>query len=521
MPAVVAGKGPEPQSAAAPNQSAVRTGATVMAEPGLRDELKREVEAANAARPKRSGPTTPGTPPPPAGRSPASSAASLGGGFARPSPVPPRSSQAIRVSAVDNLGDPADLDELSPADQEAEACARAFAFALEQATGDGELPDRSMQAELEVTLRDCLGPFAARFEHIDVSSRVAAMMSELLGHGPLEDLLIDDGVREIFIHGPQRVVARFGTQPGVELELGFSCPQAVEAVVRRLCGSSFGFEHPVVDARTYDGHDVYAVHDSVAAGGPVVNIALRGAAEPTYSLGALAEKGMLTPSLASLLGGCITGGLNLAVFAGPGARAYPILAALAEAAPHHERQLVVRPGYEVGLLPVGAVVLEGQGLIGVDGASVMQALVRTALGLAPDRLLVHEVAGVEASDLFAALGRGLKGSVLTTRASSAERCITRLASLVGLFPDGSAQGARETFVAQSIDLMIGVSRFADGQTRITSVCEPILSPSGTPSIVELVRIDPQSGNWSHTGASPTFLADLVSRGIAVDFVGAP
>src|SRR5690606_28610087 len=118
-----------------------------------------------------------------------------------------------------------------------------------------------------------------------------------------------------------------------------------------------------------------------------------------------------------LLATCVHAGLNIAVCAAPGASAFPLIGALAEAASRSERQVLVRPAHEPGLLPAGVVVLEGDGLVGTDGATVMQALVRTGLGLSPHRLLVHEMCGPEASEVFAAMGRGLAGTVVSTRAA--------------------------------------------------------------------------------------------------------
>src|SRR5690606_1169658 len=139
--------------------------------------------------------------------------------------------------------------------------------------------------------------------------------------------------------------------------------------------------------------------------------------------------------------------------------AFPLVGALAEAAGPMERQVLVRPAHEPGLLPPGVVVLEGDGLVGTDGATVMQALVRTAVGLSPHRLLVHEMCGPEASEAFAAMGRGLSGSVLSTRAATAHAGLMRLATLVGLSGSPGDTAARARYVAQSLELVLSVARF--------------------------------------------------------------
>jgi pilus assembly protein CpaF len=342
------------------------------------------------------------------------------------------------------------------------------------------------------------------------------MIDELFGLGPLDAALGDAEVREVFIHGPDRVLARRGQAAPRSIGASFSCPQAIEAVVRRLTGTWFGVDNPVIDARTFAGQEVYAVHETVAAGGPVVTIRIPGAHDLAYSLAHLVATGAMTPSIAQLLDACVQGGLNIAICAGPGAQAFPLLAALAEAAPAEQRQLVVRPSHEPGLLPAGAVVLEGHGLVGTEGGSVMQALVRTAMGLAPDRLLVHDLAGPEAADVFAAMGRGLQGTVITLRASNTAAGLARLGTLIALAGGSSDVSTRTLYAAQALELVVAVSRFADGQSRVTQVSEACLSPTGTPMTVDLVTIDPQTRNWTHTGVVPTFAPELQRRGIRLD-----
>jgi pilus assembly protein CpaF len=391
-----------------------------------------------------------------------------------------------------------------------------LAVAADRVYAPGDAPGED---EVRDQVGSDLQTFARRFAQIDVEALTARIIGELFGFGPLEPLLADGSIREIFVHGPDRTVARRdgGPEP---TQAAFTCAQAIEAVVRRLTGTWFGVDTPVIDARTFAGHEVYAVHESVAAGGPVVRIRNTGAHDLTYSLEHLVGIGAMTPTIANMLSAAIHGGLNIAICAGPGAQAFPLLAALAEAAPAWERQLVVRPGHEPGLLPAGAAVLEGSGLVGSDAGNVMQALVRTALGLAPDRLLVHDVAGAEAADVFAAMGRGLQGTIITLRAGTTGEGLARLGTLVGLAGGSADVSTRTLYVAQSIELLVTVSRFADGQSRITQVSEASLSPTGVPLAVDLVTIDPTTRNWTHTGVVPTFCAELQRRGIAVDVFGA-
>jgi pilus assembly protein CpaF len=418
----------------------------------------------------------------------------------------------VALAGEAGLGHPEDLAGLDPDEQLHEACARVFAVAHDRLAAPTD-PRPLEPADLRDQIRGDLQVFAEHYRHIDVDAWTDRMVDELFGLGPLEAVLAEVEVRDVFIHGPDRVLARRGSAAPRSIGARFSCPQAIEAVVRRLTGTAFGVDNPVIDARTFGGQEVYAVHETVAAGGPVVDIRVQGAHDIAYSLSHMVATGAMTPTIAQLLDACVLGGLNIAICAGPGAQAFPLLAALSEAAPEEQRQLVVRPGHEPGLLPANAVVLEGAGLVGTEGSSVMQALVRTAMGLAPDRLLVHDVAGPEAADVFAAMGRGLQGTVITLRASTTGAGLARLGTLIGLAGGSSDVSTRTLYAAQAIELMIAVSRFADGQSRVTQVSEPVLSPTGAPMVVDLVTIDPQTRNWTHTGVVPTFAPELQRRGI--------
>ena len=114
------------------------------------------------------------------------------------------------------------------------------------------------------------------------------------------------------------------------------------------------------------------------------------------------------------------------------------------------------------------------------------------------------------------MGRGLRGIVVTTRAGSAQEGLVRLATLVGLAGGPADLATRSIHVAQSLELVVGLARFPDGHTRITQVAEAGLSPAGTAQAIDLVTIDPRTRNWTHTGVTPTFFAELQRRGIAVD-----
>lgn len=411
-----------------------------------------------------------------------------------------------------------DLASLSGAALARAACARVFAAVHEMLVGESGVPERDAEtrARARAEALRMLQQAAETVTGIEARPWAERIASEMCGLGALTARLAEPDVQEIFVHGPDRVLVRRGGGVPAEIDAKFSCPQAIEVVVRRLTATNFGAENPIIDARTLDGADVYAVHESVAHGGPVVNISLPSPSEPRWTLELLMSEGAISPVLANLFATCVQAGLGILVCAGPGARSFPLVAALLECAPATDRHVLVRPMSEMGVLPSHLVVLEGDGLVGTDGTTVMQALVRTAVGLRPDRLCVHEAAGPEVAEILAAAGRGLSGAVLSTRAGSAEAGIHRLAALAALAGGGSDPRTRAHVVARSLELVVCVARFPDGRTRVVEVAEAAVAPDGSTCTTEIIAIDPRTGSWRHSGAVPSFFAALGRRGIVVD-----
>ncbi|MBL4683840.1 MAG: hypothetical protein JKY37_04565, partial [Nannocystaceae bacterium] len=198
--------------------------------------------------------------------------------------------------------------------------------------------------------------------------------------------------------------------------------------------------------------------------------------------------------------------------------------ATAAAADGPLRQVLVRCGHEAESLPEGAIVVQGDTMEANDDGSLMLALVRASLGLSPERVLLHEVTGPEAGEALAALGRGLKGGVISIRAATVQAGLGRLASLTGLasglgaalVENPASHTARARYVASTFELALGVARFADGVSRVVQVSALGIGEDGTPEVTDLVLWDPDTASCKRTGERPELLADLQRRGIAID-----
>lgn len=400
---------------------------------------------------------------------------------------------------------PAALAGLQRDAQTREACRQVFATVRDAWLADPSLDDDALVGRLRNGLED----LKAVVGHLEPMSLSARMQTELCGVGPLHGLLRERQVSEILLHGPDRTTVIRSGQAADSPDATFSSDVALEWVTSRLTGAPFGPTAPVLEATTPQGHRVHAVHQSLTAGGPIVSIRRASSIQHRYDLAQLTSSATLSDVVAKLLASAVEHGLRIAVFAGPGATAYPVAAALALASPSQGRYVIVRPDHEPALLPPDALILQS------TRPGALTGLVDAALGLAPSRLLIHGIAGEEAGAALDALGRGFEGVVLTSRASSAETGLQHLAALAGLRGSKARAETRALRIATSLDLIVVVNRFGDGVTRVTQVSSPGVSPSGTVVVTDLISFDPHSRNWTHASALQNFVTEFAQRGISL------
>lgn len=438
-----------------------------------------------------------------------------------PAPAPLPSPVLAAPAAVLPVPPSDDLSDLKSPGDGPRACSRVFALVRYHLAPDGSLPprDATARAKARSEAQRLFADVAERVPEIQARPWANRLANELCGLGAVRAPLADTSVRSVFVHGPGRVlVLRNDEETPGRADAEFSCPEAVELVVRRLTGRPFDADHPLVDARSTEGADVRAVHGSLTDPGPLVTIHRARAHAEARGLEELVQQRALPSGMATLLCHCMQAGLNVLVCGGPGARVFPWLAALAAEAPAEQRQVVVRPGPEPEPLPPNAVVIHADAMpTGASGGpGPAQRAMRAALALAPDRLVAHDVTGSEAADVVAAMGRSMRGTLASVRASSADAGLSRLTALSGLGGDAPDAAARARDVAQAVDVVLAVSRFADGATRVTQLAEPTVSSAGTAQATELVTYQARTGQWTATGVAPSFFAVLQRGGFAVD-----
>lgn len=336
-----------------------------------------------------------------------------------------------------------------------------------------------------------------------VDRLVRELSDELAGFGPLEPVLADGEVTEIMLNGPGRAyVERRGRLEELDLHLdAVDIVRVVERVIAPL-GLRLDRAAPIVDARLPDGSRLHAVIPPLALDGPCVTIRRFGA-----RLLALDDFGVPADA-AAFLGWAVMAGWNLLVTGGTGSGKTTLLNALSALIPAGERIVTIEETAELRLRQPHVVRLEARPPNAEgSGAVSIRELVRSALRMRPDRIVVGEVRGGEAIDLLTALNTGHDGSLCTLHANRPADALTRLETLVLLAASGLPLDAVRAQVAATIDLVVHVSRGRDGRRAVNEIAEivPALAPWARPLFTgpDLVAVAvPQRPARRHDAPAP-------------------
>ncbi len=302
----------------------------------------------------------------------------------------------------------------------------------------------------------------------DLEHLVDAVTARAHGLGPLDPLLTDPDVTEVMVNGPGRVwIERHGRLERVDLDLdGVTIERLVQRVVGPL-GLRVDRSSPLVDARLPDGSRVNAVVPPLALDGPYLTIRRFGARPVT-----LAE--VCPPGVAELLAWAVRSRSNIVVSGGTGAGKTTLLNALAAEIPPGDRVVTVEDAAELRLPGDHVVRLEARppNSEGVGEVS-LRALVRNALRMRPDRIIVGEVRGPEALDMLQAMNTGHEGSLSTCHANSPADALRRLETMVLTGSVALPLGAVRDQLAAAVDLVVQVARRPDGSRGVVEVSEVV------------------------------------------------
>jgi pilus assembly protein CpaF len=349
---------------------------------------------------------------------------------------------------------------------------------------------------------------------VDQDLLTANTLNEALGLGPLEDLLADDTVSEIVVDRVDRIlVSKGGGLTGAGS--AFSSEDVLRRVIERLAfptGKVINDANPFIDVRLRDGTRLAAALPPVAARGACLT--LRKPSSSGEDLRSLVAKQTMSEAMSTFLQTCIEARKNIIVCGAPSSGKGVVLGALASAAPAGERIVSVEEVTKLQLARDHWIALEsrpgdGNGLSNID----VDTLLRGALRMRPDRLVVGDVRGGEAYELVQAMASMCDGTLASITGEGAIGGLNRLVSMATLAGDGSPQAMRQV-VASAVDVVVYVARYADGVTRIATIDE-VTGATDTGFATQTIFAY-GGGAFAPTGAVPGFYADLQARGVAAD-----
>ncbi len=385
------------------------------------------------------------------------------------------------------------------------------------------------RAEQESRIHDAIhGLSEKRKMHLngrEVADLVQAVLADMLGLGPLERLLADETVTDIMVNGPDRVYAeRRG-----KLELTatrFRDNAHVHAVASRMVaavGRRIDEAQPMVDARLKDGSRVNVAIPPLAIDGPTITIR-KFPADP-MKMETLVANGSLSEQMAGFLGLAAHLRLNVLVSGGTGSGKTTLMNALSAFIPATERLVTIEDAAELRFQQPHVVRFETRPPnVEGKGEVTMRTLVRNALRMRPDRIIIGEIRGDEVLDLLQAMNTGHDGSMSTLHANSPREAMTRIESMAALAGFDMASGVVRRQLADAVQLVIQISRMRDGTRRITSISEVAGLEGDVVTLQDLFTFetDPDStrtqvrGTYRYSGYRPKFAGRAADYGVSAD-----
>src|SRR5437773_3434490 len=353
---------------------------------------------------------------------------------------------------------------------------------------------------------------------------VSDISDDILGHGPIERLLADDSVTEVMVNGPFDVwVERQGRL--YQTTVRFNDDSHLRRIINKMVaqvGRRIDESSPMVDARLPDGSRVNAVIPPLSLSGPLVTI--RKFANKRLDLQEMIRLGTLNESTVDFLQRCIAAQLNILISGGTGTGKTTLLNALSQAVSDAERIVTIEDAAELQLKQQHVLRLEGRPKnIEGQGEITIRDLVRNALRMRPDPIIVGEVRGAESLDMLQAMNTGHDRSLTTAHANAPRDALARIETMVLMPGYALPLRAIRQQVASALDLIIHLERLEDGTRRVTAITEVQRMESEVITLQDIFefkveRVTPERvviGELDATGLRPTFLYKFDKRGVSL------
>ena len=385
-----------------------------------------------------------------------------------------------------------------------------------------ELTPEQVHAEVSRLAETVLAQEAMPLSMSERDRLVNDVQHELFGLGPLEPLLADNSISDILVNRHSTIyIERRGKLEATNV--AFKDDEHLMRVIERIVssvGRRIDESSPMVDARLRDGSRVNAIIPPLSIDGPVLSIRRFGA-EP-LRMNALIDNKAVTKDIADMLEMCVAARLNVLISGGTGAGKTTLLNALSAYIPVNERIVTIEDSAELQLQQPHVVRLETRPPnIEGKGEVTQRDLVRNALRMRPDRIVIGEVRGGEAIDMLQAMNTGHDGSLTTIHANTPRDALSRLETMIQMTGMRLSDRAMRQQVAAAINLVVQVARLSDGTRRVTSISEITGMEGETITMQEIflyerTGVDAQGqviGRFKPTGIRPRFAEKLKACGM--------
>lgn len=414
------------------------------------------------------------------------------------------------------------IDYLSPAFIALKARVQQHLFEQLGEAGEGEeSPDSLDRDQLHQRIAGLLEAERA-VSPLERDAIVTILVDEIKGFGPIQPLLDDPEISEIMINGPHRVfIERAGRLESTRI--AFRDERHLKNVLEKMLsptGRRVDEGSPMVDARLPDGSRLNAVIRPIAVSGDTVTI--RKFSRDPMTLSQLVASGTVGSQMADFLKAAVTGRVSVVVSGGTGSGKTTTLNALSAFIPAHERIVTIEDAAELQLQQEHRVSLEARPPnVEGQGAIPIRSLVRNALRMRPDRIIVGEVRGGEALDMLQAMNTGHEGSLTTAHANSPRDCLSRLETMVLMAGAELPLAAIRQQIASAVDLIVQQARMSDGTRRIVQVTEVVGMEEGVITTQDLFLYQHRgldadgkvNGQFVATGIRPRCLEQLHREGL--------
>ncbi len=347
---------------------------------------------------------------------------------------------------------------------------------------------------------------------------VRQLTDDILGYGPIEPLLRDDSVTEVMVNGFDKVyVERNGKLERTDVRFvdESHVMRIIDKIVSQI-GRRVDEASPMVDARLPDGSRVNAIIPPLALNGPTLTI--RKFSRDPYTINDLITFGTLTARSAQFLAAGVKGKLNVLISGGTGTGKTTTLNAMSAFIPGDERIVTIEDAAELQLQQEHVITLESRpSNIEGSGEIKIRELVRNALRMRPDRIIVGEVRGAETLDMLQAMNTGHEGSLTTIHANSPRDALSRLETLVMTGGVELPHRAIREQIASAFDLLVQIQRLVDGSRRITHVTEVLGMEADVVTMQDIFVASPPSEEEGYAGAH-RLLSPLRATGLKPHFL---